>query len=265
MSKSSTYAKAMGANSETDDKYSGNCMWWLRTPGEDARSAAKIDADGYVNSLGHYVSNDYDAVRPVLHLDLSASDDWKYFGTVCSDGTETAKTIVDFGECKALLSTTKYTYNGKTKKPSVTVSYENRKLKKDTDYTVSYTGSRKYVGKYKVVVRGIGDFEGTKTLYFTINPGSTSLSKLTATKKGFTVKWKKQSVQTSGYQIMYATNSKFTSGQKTVTVSSSKTISKKITKLKAKKKYYVKVRTYKKVGTTKYYSAWSKYKTVKTK
>ena len=93
MSKSSTYAKAMGANSETDDTYSGNCMWWLRTPGSDVYSAAKVDADGYVNSLGHYVSNDYDAVRPVIHLDISASNDWTYAGTVCSDGTVSDKTV----------------------------------------------------------------------------------------------------------------------------------------------------------------------------
>ena len=147
----------------------------------------------------------------------------------------------------------------------MTVTYEDSTLEKGTDYTVSYTGSRKNVGRYKVVVKGAVDFEGTKTLYFTIYPKSTSLSTLTAAKKGFTVKWKKQSTQTSGYQIMYATNSKFTSGKKTITVSSSKTISKKITKLNAKKKYYIKVRTYKKVGSTKYYSAWSKVKSIKTK
>ena len=219
MSKSSTYAKAMGARSETnetDDTYSGNCMWWLRTPGDKAYSAADIGADGAFDfddddhSAGIYVSTNWVAVRPVLHLDLSASDDWEYFGTVCSDGTETAKTVVDvvdFGKCKASLSTTKYTYNGKVKKPNVTVTYEDSTLEKGTDYTVSYTGSRKNVGKYKVVVKGAGDFEGTKTLYFTISPKSTSLSKLTAAKKGFTAKWKKQATQTSGYQIMYATNS----------------------------------------------------------
>ena len=71
--------------------------------------------------------------------------------------------------------------------------------------------------------------------------------------------------QSTGYQVTYAINSKFTSGKKTVTVSSSKTTSKKITKLKAKKKYYVRVRTYKTVSGTKYYSDWSKTKTVKTK
>lgn len=51
----------------------------------------------------------------------------------------------------------------------------------------------------------------------------------------------------------------------TVTVKGYKKTSKTIKKLKAKKKYYVHVRTYKKVGTVKYYSSWSKTKSVKTK
>ena len=264
-SKSSTYAKAMGAYSDRSSTYSGNCWWWLRSPGSNTTYAANVSYNGYVYYHGSSVDDYNYAVRPALHLDISSSDLWSYAGTVCSDETVSSKTSIDLGKCKATLSSTKYTYNGKTKKPSVTVSYENSKIKKGTDYTVAYTGSCKAVGKYKVVVKGTGDFKGTKTLYFTINPKSTSLSTLTAAKKGFTAKWKKQSTQTSGYQIMYATNSKFTSGKKTVTVSSNKTTSKKITKLKAKKKYYVKVRTYKKVGSTKYYSSWSKVKTVKTK
>lgn len=71
--------------------------------------------------------------------------------------------------------------------------------------------------------------------------------------------------QSIGYQVTYATNSKFTPGKKTVTMNSKKTMSKKITSLKAKKKYYVRVRTYKTASGTKYYSDWSKTKTVKTK
>ena len=164
------------------------------------------------------------------------------------------------------LSADTYVYSGSAKTPSVSVKDTHRQtLEQGTDYTVSYQAGRKNVGRYAVKITLMGCYEGEQTLYFTINPKSTSLSTLTATKKGFTAKWKKQSTQTSGYQIMYATNSKFTSGKKTITVSSNKTISKKITKLKAKKKYYVKVRTYKKVGSTKYYSSWSKVKTVKTK
>ncbi|MDD7699339.1 MAG: fibronectin type III domain-containing protein, partial [Spirochaetia bacterium] len=88
---------------------------------------------------------------------------------------------------------------------------------------------------------------------------------LSRSKKAFTAKWKKQSTQTSGYQIVYSTNSKFKSGNKYVTIKSNKTTTKKITKLKAKKKYYVKVRTYKTVNGTKYYSGWSSAKAVTTK
>ncbi|MGN0528294.1 MAG: fibronectin type III domain-containing protein, partial [Eubacterium sp.] len=92
----------------------------------------------------------------------------------------------------------------------------------------------------------------------------TSISSVSAGSKKFTVKWKKQSTQVTGYQIQYSTSSKFTS-PKTVTVSSYKTTSKTISKLKSKKKYYVRVRTYKTVGKTKYYSSWSKAKSITTK
>ena len=69
----------------------------------------------------------------------------------------------------------------------------------------------------------------------------------------------------TGYQIQLATNSKFTKGKKTVTVKGYKKVSKKVTKLKGKKKYYVRVRTYKTVSGVKYYAPWSKSKTVKTR
>ena len=94
------------------------------------------------------------------------------------------------------------------------------------------------------------------------------MSKLSAGSKKFTVKWNKQTSQTSGYQIQYSTSSKFKS-PKYVTVSSNKSTSKSVTKLSAKKKYYVRVRTYKTVKvngkSTKIYSSWSKTKSVKTK
>ncbi|MGN0521935.1 MAG: CHAP domain-containing protein [Eubacterium sp.] len=93
---------------------------------------------------------------------------------------------------------------------------------------------------------------------------ATGISKLTAKSKAFTVKWKKPSDQITGYQIQYSTDNKF-SNAKTVTVSKSTTTSKTISKLKAKKKYYVRIRTYKKVNGKKYYSSWSKAKSVTTK
>lgn len=95
-------------------------------------------------------------------------------------------------------------------------------------------------------------------------PSATSLSKVTAASKAFTVKWKKQTKNTTGYQIQYSTSSKFKSA-KTVTVKSNKTTSVKVKKLKSKKKYFVRIRTYKQVGSKKYYSTWSKSKSITTK
>lgn len=165
------------------------------------------------------------------------------------------------------LSTTSYTYNGKTKKPTVKVKDSKGNTISSTHYTVSYASGRKYVGKYKVTVKfrsTSSKYTGTMSTYFKINPKGTTLKTPTAGSKSFTAKWTKQSTQTSGYQLQYSTSSKFTSA-KTVTISSNKTISKKITKLTAKKKYYVRIRTYKTVSGTKYYSAWSSTKTVTTK
>lgn len=88
---------------------------------------------------------------------------------------------------------------------------------------------------------------------------ATSITSLSAKDNGFTVKWKKKSSIT-GYQIQYSTNSKFKKGNKSIKIKSAKTVSKKITKLKVAKKYYVRIRTYK----GKKYSKWSKVKSIKT-
>ena len=91
-----------------------------------------------------------------------------------------------------------------------------------------------------------------------------AISSITAASKAFTVKWGKNSKAT-GYQIMYSRSSSFASGNKTVTISSASTVSKKIASLLSGKKYYVKVRSFKTVGSTKYYSAWSAVKGITTK
>ena len=94
-------------------------------------------------------------------------------------------------------------------------------------------------------------------------PKAAKLSKASALRGGFKATWKKVS-PISGYQLQYATNSKFTKGKKTISVSKSST-SKTVSKLKRRKTYYVRIRTYKTVSGKKYYSSWSSYKKVKTK
>lgn len=163
------------------------------------------------------------------------------------------------------LSTTTYTYDGKVKTPSVTVKDSAGKtLKKNTDYTVTYASGRKNVGTYKVTIKMKGKYSGTKTLTFKINPAKTTVSKLTAGKKSITVAITKRSTQVTGYQIQYSTSKSFSKAT-TKTISSYKTTKYTLKSLSAKKTYYVRVRTYKTVGKTKYYSGWSTYKYVKTK
>lgn len=163
------------------------------------------------------------------------------------------------------LSSSSYTYDGKTKKPTVTVKdSKGKKLVKNTDYTVSYASGCKSVGKYAVKIKFKGNYSGSKTLYFTINPKGTSMATVTGVKGGFRASWKKLTTQTTGYQLQYATSSGFASA-KTVTISKNTTTTKTVTKLKKGKKYYVRIRCYKTVSGTKYYSAWSSYKTVTEK
>ena len=95
-------------------------------------------------------------------------------------------------------------------------------------------------------------------------PKSAAIKKLKSAKKAIAIEWKKVS-GVNGYEIQVATDKKFKKNKKTVTVKKQKTTKVTVKKLKAKKKYYVRIRTYKTVKGKKVYSSWSKVKTVKTK
>lgn len=97
-----------------------------------------------------------------------------------------------------------------------------------------------------------------------VKPKKTSIKKLSKGKKKFTVTWAKVS-GVKGYQIQYSSDKKLKKNNKSVTVTKQKTTKVTVKKLKSKKKYYVRVRTYKTVNGKKIYSSWSKVKSVKTK
>ena len=153
-------------------------------------------------------------------------------------------------------------YTGKNITQSFTVKYNGKTLKKGTDYTVSYL-SNKNIGTATVKVTGKGSYAGTITKTFKINPAKQEIQNLTAKSKAFFVDWAQKGSAT-GYEIQYATNSKFTSAKK-VTITNNKTDKTTISKLSGKKKYYVRVRSYTTVKGTKYYGAWSASKSVTTK
>ncbi len=163
------------------------------------------------------------------------------------------------------LSLSKAVYTGKAIKPGVSVKFYGTTLRNGTDYTVSYKNNKK-VGNATVTIKGKGSYTGIITKTIKIVPPATSFKKATSPKtKQLKVTYKKVKGVT-GYQVTYSTSKKFAKSKtKTVTVKGAAKTSKTIKSLKKGKKYYVKVRTYKTVNGKKYYSAYSKVKTVKVK
>ena len=153
-------------------------------------------------------------------------------------------------------------FTGKNITQSITVKYNGKTLKNGTDYTVSYSNNKK-IGIATVKIAGKGSYTGTITKTFKINPAKQEIQKLTAKSKAFFVDWAQKGSAT-GYEIQYATNSKFTRAKK-VTITNNKTDKTTVSKLSGKKKYYVRVRSYTTVKGTKYYGAWSASKSVTTK
>ena len=191
----------------------------------------------------------------------------------CGDYKEIAKikpTLpthkVNIKNLKVKLSATKYTYNGKLKQPTVIIKTKNGKLVSTANYTVKYSSGRKNPGTYTVQVTMKGNYIGKKTLLYTICGKKMPVPKLKALSKALKVTWKKQKI--TGYQIQYSTNAKFKKAT-TVKIAKSNQTSRLIKKLKARKKYYVRIRSYKstKIGGKTYnaYSAWSKAKTITVK
>ena len=173
-----------------------------------------------------------------------------------------------------------FTYNGKAQKPNILdnphydkkttfLAMNGHMLVLNKDITVTYKDNVN-VGTAKIVLTGRGKYYGTKTYTYKINPKGTTLYAPVAAKRALTVKWKKQATKMSksvitGYQIQLATNKAFTKNKKTVTVAGYSKVSRKVTGLKAKTTYYVRIRTYKTVSGKTYYSTWSAVKYKKTK
>ena len=146
-------------------------------------------------------------------------------------------------------------YTGSALTPKATVKLGNKTLTAGTDYTVAYKNNTK-IGKATVTVAGTGNYTGTVKAAFAINPKKVSGLKLQPGTRKLTVSWKKVKGVT-GYEIEYGLKQDF-KGAKKVKVQKAETVQKALTRLGAGKKYYVRVRAYKKVGKKTYCSAWTK-------
>ena len=154
-------------------------------------------------------------------------------------------------------------YSAKNIEQDILVDLDGKTLS-EGDYSVTYENNKK-VGTAKVLIQGKGEYKGKIEKTFTISPKKTMIKNVTVEAKAFTVQWKKQKAQTNGYQIIYSTKKNFASNEKIVTVKSKSAVSKKISGLKSKTRYYVKVRTYKKSCGKKYVSKWSNVFSVMTR
>ncbi len=199
------------------------------------------------------------------YVSVATESEDGYIEYICSGCDKVKKTVIPKLVLK--ISPKKAEYNGKAQKPKITIKDRTgKKLVENTDYTVDYGSSKiKNVGYYEFSI----SFKSSKYYIggaeFYITPKKSKIRKLTAKKKAITVKWSSVYTQNDGYQIQYSTDKNFKKNRKTITVKSNETTSKTIKKLKSKKKYYVRVRTYKDAFWFNIYSKWSAVKSVKVK
>lgn len=157
-----------------------------------------------------------------------------------------------------------FTMNGKAQKPAVTVKDVNgNKLVANKDYTLSYSNAKsKNIGRYTVTVKMKGNYSGSKTYPYYINPKpinflSSAKGGFEGVENGFRLTWESHgSNPISGYQIQYATKSNFANAA-TVTINNPNLLSKAILGRAGNTRYYVRIRTYKKIGSGTFYSDWN--------
>lgn len=241
--KNTAYAEIQGAKTHNDETCNGNGDWWLRSPGSMVGGVSVVSYNGNIDTdacMAPY--NYYVGVRPVLHLNLSATSVWSYAGTVSSDGTEN---LIAPPPTVAPIPTASATPPSSIIQPETPTATVAPKVTPTPKPTVAPTA--------------------IPTLKPTTKPPVTAPSKPTIKsaknnkKKTVTLTWKKVK-NAKGYDVQYATNEAFS--KKSKLTKSTKVV---IKKLKKKKTYSFRVRAYVLDGKTKVYSKWSKVKRVKIK
>lgn len=162
----------------------------------------------------------------------------------------------DIAKCAIQFARKTYYYTGKAQQPKLIVQSGTTTLVKDTDYTVAYHNNKK-VGTGTAVITGTGNYTGSMSASFAINPAKPVIKKITSKNKRILVQWKAKKKQGASYKIQYSKKKNF-KNKKTLILKSSKKTKAVIKKLKSGKKYYVRICAYKKVKGKTYRSPWVK-------
>ncbi len=162
--------------------------------------------------------------------------------TACDICNEVFEQIFFARPAEYILSTSECTYNGKVRKPSVTVKdADGKKLVEGTDYDVIYPDGMKLPGKYDIEIFFKGNYLGGKHLTFTIAPkATTGVKAKTQTTKTITLTWSATTGAT-GYRVYQYSPSK---GKYVVKASVKGTNTYKVSSLKAGTTYKFKIKPY---------------------
>jgi hypothetical protein len=163
------------------------------------------------------------------------------------------------------LQTVYMTYNLKTQYPKVSVKDGNSKTISGANYYITRLSGCKYVGRHAVKITFKGNYAGSVTRYYNIVPKSTSIKRIDSYSRKLRVNWYKQPSQTTGYQIQLSTSKSFKNGVKTVTLRKNFYTSFTVSSLAPGKGYYIRIRTFKRVGKSNFFSSWSVIRGRKTK
>lgn len=237
--------------------------------GAEQKPAVAVAFDGEELEEGvHYTVEYADNINAgTARAVVSGIEEAGYTGSVTVEFT-----IKPASLAKAVLSTTAYTYNGKAHAPIVKVAATiDGKAKKifsgrttNDNVKVTYSGKRVNVGTYKVTIVGQGNYKGTLTKYFKVNPAGVAQKTPKAWSRAVQVSWAKRTKQVTGYQIRVSRSSSMAKS-KIFTVKNDKITSRRISGMRKYTRYYLQVRTYAKTSSGKvYYSKWSKRESVKT-
>lgn len=209
-----------------------------------------------IAKLGH----NYSVAISKASLTKNGSIIKKCTRTGCSN---TSKTILYYPKTFSLAKKI-YTYNGKAQKPAVKVISSSGTILANDKYSLIYEPNCTAVGKHTVKITMKGNYTGTKLLEYRIVPKNTNITKLLAYKNKFIAYYAAQKQQTSGYEIQYSLDASF-KNSKTVKVTKNSIVKQSVAGLQSRKKYYVRIRTYKTVNGTAYPSSWSDVKSVNVK
>ena len=172
---------------------------------------------------------------------------------------EAAETI-PIGDCRITVKDVTFT-GKKIKKPSVKVVCGETELEPGEDYSLKYDKKTREIGLYMLTVKGKGRFNGSVKVPFYVVPKASEYARLLGDDKQAAKAWKLLK-NIEGYQIEFSRSKDFSDSKK-AKIREPKDLAKVFKKLKAGKKYYLRVRIFATVKKKHHYSDWSKVKSVK--